>query len=118
MDQKEILQLISDSISLLPDEKYRLMVAIRRWKVDEAKIASLKDIFVQEKKDIGEKIIAYKKKCIEIVMDFEIKKYENINTKKIKSKIRKIQQKTKKIQTNIQEAKEKDQAEKVLLQIE
>lgn len=117
MDQKEILQLISDSVSLLPDEKYHLMVATKRWKMDEEKITSLKNILIQEKKDIGEKILAYKDNCLNKVMEFEKHKYDNVNTKAMQSKIEKIKKKIQQLKIYTEEIQDKEDAEEIILHI-
>lgn len=117
MATEEILQLISDSIWLLPEEKYYLMIAVKKWKVDAEKVKSLKEILIKEKKDIGERIVSYKEKCLALVSSIEEEKYTTIDIQKIKTKIQKIRQKAKKMNISIQEAWDKDTADDMLLHI-
>lgn len=117
MDKNKILELISQSVSLLPDEKYHLMVAIERGKIDSAKIASLEDILIQEQKDMGKQIISYKEECLGKVEKFEEHKYDRMDTKKMKKKIDMIKQKIKKLDISIDETKDKEEAEDMILQI-
>ena len=68
MDKKEVLQMVSESISLLPQEKYRLMVAIQRGKVSQEKLIELKDILEKEKKDIQKRVLEHREKCLNIIL--------------------------------------------------
>ena len=103
--KEKLLTLIQTTPSFFPDEKYYIMNDISEWKVSLEKMKKMYALLFEEKKEIKNKIENYQDGCISALKNFEKRKYEKIDLKKIKKKIANISYKSRMLKLHTSEKK-------------